>query len=91
MPEQDSRIAILREHVGWARTYAIFWFVLCLAVFAGAHFVADFIGLSPELRTPLFLMVGTIIVVNAIWQAAALSIVRLEEVVLPRMGRLSSR
>jgi hypothetical protein len=73
--------------MAWARTYGIYWLVMCLVVFGGAFAIADVIELAPEYRMPLFLMLGTIIVVNAVWQAAALTIIRLEEVVLPRSGR----
>jgi hypothetical protein len=84
MARDERGIASLREHMAWARTYAIYWLVVCLAVFGGAYAIAEVIGLAPELRTPLFIMVGTIIVVNTIWQAAALMMIRLQEVVLPR-------
>ena len=87
MARDERGLALLREHMTWARTYAIFWLVICLAVFGAAYAVADVIGLTTEFRIPLFLMIGTIIVVNAVWQAAGLMIIRLEEVVLPRSAR----
>jgi hypothetical protein len=71
--------------MGWARTYAIYWLIMCLAVFGGAYAIAEMTNLSAELRSPLLIMLGTIIVVNAVWQAAGLAMVRLEEVVLPRI------
>ena len=86
MARDERGVTLLREHMGWARTYAIYWFVMCLALFGGAYAIAEVIELTPELRGPLFIMVGTVIIVNAIWQAAALMMIRLEEVVLPRRG-----
>lgn len=86
MTKQDE-VTIVREHIRWARTYAIFWFAMCVLIFGAADAMAEFFGLSAELRAPLFLMLGTIIVVNVVWQAAGLMIIRLEKVVLPRMGR----
>jgi hypothetical protein len=87
MARDERGLTQLREHMAWARTYGIYWLVMCLVVFGGAFAIADVIELAPEYRMPLFLMLGTIIVVNAVWQAAALTIIRLEEVVLPRSGR----
>lgn len=84
MQRDDPKLVILRDHLGWARTYAVYWFMACLLFFGAAYAVAEFIGLGPDQRVPLLIMVGTIIVVNAVWQAACLTIVRLEEVVLPR-------
>lgn len=84
---KEDEIAVVRDHMGWARTYAIFWLVMCLVIFGAAHAIAEFIELSSELRAPLLLMLGTIIVVNVVWQAAGLMIIRLEKVVLPRVGK----
>ena len=84
MPTDARRLTILREHMGWARTYAIYWFVMCLIVFGAAYAIAETIEVSPEKLAPFLIMLGTIIIVNAVWQAAGLLIIRLEEVVLPR-------
>jgi hypothetical protein len=85
MPANEQQVAIIREHMAWARTYAIYWLVMCLAVFGGAYAIAEMIEILPEHRAPLLIMLGTIIVVNAVWQAAGLLAVRLEQVVLPRV------
>jgi hypothetical protein len=87
MARSERGIALLHEHMGWARTYAVYWFLMCLLIFGAAFAVGEVVGVSAESRAPMFFMIGTIIVVNAIWQAAGLLIVRLEEVVLPRSGR----
>ena len=84
MPSDDRRLTDIREHMRWARTYALYWLVMCLVLFGGAYAIAEFTELAVELRVPLLLMVGTIIVVNAVWQAAGLTIIRLEQIVLPR-------
>jgi hypothetical protein len=87
MSKEDEKVSIVREHIGWARTYAIFWFAMCLLIFGAADAMAEFIGLNAELRTPMFLMIGTIIIVTVVWQAMGLLIIRLEKVVLPRIAR----
>ena len=35
-------------------------------------------------RTLMFVMLGTIILTNAVWQAAGLALTRLENLILPR-------
>jgi 3-hydroxymyristoyl/3-hydroxydecanoyl-(acyl carrier protein) dehydratase len=46
-------------------------------------------AVSQETRTVMFVMLGTLII-NAIWQAADLSLARLENVILSRLrSRLS--
>jgi hypothetical protein len=87
MQRNEQQLANLRDHMGWARTYAIYWLVMCLAVLGGGYVMAELVGLTPDTRGPLLIVLGTIIVVNAVWQAAALTIIRLEEVVLPRTQR----
>ena len=84
---KEDEMANLRGHIGWARTYGIFWFGMCLLIFGAAYAMADFIALGVELRALMFIMIGTIIIVNAVWQAAGLMIIRLEKVVLPPIGR----
>jgi dihydroxyacid dehydratase/phosphogluconate dehydratase len=44
--------ALLREHMGWARTYAVYWFMMCLLMFGVAYTVTEVIGLTAELRAP---------------------------------------
>lgn len=85
MPIDEPRLTIIREHMGWARTYAIYWLVMCMVVFGAAYGIAEMIDISTELRAPLLVMLGTIIIVNAVWQAAGLMMVRLEQVILPRV------
>ena len=66
MPIEEQRLTIIRQRMGWARTYAIYWLVMFLAVFGGAYAIAEMIDISGEHRAPLLIMLGTIIVVNAV-------------------------
>ena len=84
MQRTPQQLQVVREHMGWARTYAIYWLIMCLGVFGAAYGIAEFTDFPAELRIPLLIMIGTILIVNAVWQAAGLAIIRLEEVVLPR-------
>jgi hypothetical protein len=84
MARESDRSNLAREHMSWAHRLATFWLVLCLGVFGGAYGLAEIGGLAPEGRPLLFIMLGTIIVTNAVWQAAALALARLESLILPR-------
>ena len=66
------------------RQFAKFWLALSLVVFGGAYALADASEMSNTNRTLMFVMLGTIILTNAIWQAAGLALTRLENLILPR-------
>ncbi|MGA7347352.1 MAG: hypothetical protein WBY01_17640 [Pseudolabrys sp.] len=50
----------------------------------GAYALAEIGDMSDANRTLMFVMLGTIVVTNAIWQAAGLALARLENLILPR-------
>jgi hypothetical protein len=83
MPEAQ-RIANTREHMSWAYRFSGFWLILALGVFAAAYFVTEQGEIAQESRTVMFIMLATLIIINAIWQATALALARLENVILPR-------
>ena len=84
MLSEPIRVANTREHMSWAHRFALFWLAISLAIFGGAYALAE-IGEMPEAsRSLMFIMLGTFIVTNAIWQAAGLALARLENLILPR-------
>ncbi|MFZ0981845.1 MAG: hypothetical protein WAN68_02275 [Pseudolabrys sp.] len=58
--------------------------MLLLVLFGGAYALAEIGDMSDANRTLMFVMLGTIVVTNAIWQAAGLALARLENLILPR-------
>jgi hypothetical protein len=86
MLRESQWIAHTREHLSWAYRFSLFWFLLSLGVFGAAYAVCEIGEVPSETRELTFIMLGTIIVTNAIWQAAALALARLEKVILPRAG-----
>ncbi|MFZ0029627.1 MAG: hypothetical protein WCF50_15645 [Pseudolabrys sp.] len=58
--------------------------MLSLVLFGGAYALAEIGDMSDANRTLMFVMLGTIVVTNAIWQAAGLALARLENLILPR-------
>jgi hypothetical protein len=85
MLSEPLRIANAREHNSWSRRFALFWLALSLAVFGGAYALAEASEMSNTNRTLMFVMLGTIILTNAVWQAAGLALTRLENLILPRL------
>ena len=84
MLSERIQITNTREHISWTYRFALFWFALSLVIFGGAYAVAE-IGEMPEAsRTLMFVMLGTILVINAVWQAAGLALARIENSILPR-------
>ena len=63
-----------RAHRKWSHRFAFFWLVLALVVFGGAYALAEIGDMSESSRTLMFVMLGAIIVTNAIWQAAGLAL-----------------
>ena len=85
MLSEPIRVANTREHISWSHRFALFWLVLSLVLFGGAYALAEINEISDANRTLMFMMLGTIIITNAVWQAAGLAIARLENLILPRM------
>jgi hypothetical protein len=84
MPE-SQRIANTREHMSWAYRFSVLWLILALGIFAAAYFVTEYGEVAQGSRAIMFIMLATLIIINAIWQATALALSRLENVILPRV------
>ena len=86
MPLSEAqRVANTREHLTWAYRFALFWLVLSLVIFGGAYALAELQEMSEATRTLMFVMLGTILVTSAVWQAVGLAIARLENFIIPRV------
>lgn len=86
MPLDANQIAVIREHMQWAYRFAIFWDVLALAVFGGGYALATMMELNGENRAVMAVMLGTLLILNAMWQAAGLLLARFQTVVLRGAG-----
>ena len=87
MPAQQPDPAILRAHLEWARRHALSWLVLSLGVFAAALWLLGQVEAPDGDRTAALVVLSTLILLNALWQAAALALARLESLILARAGR----
>lgn len=84
MLSEPIRVANTREHMSWSHRFALFWLALSLLIFGGAYVLAEFSEMPEASRTLMFIMLGTIIITNAVWQAAGLALARFENLILPR-------
>jgi membrane-anchored protein YejM (alkaline phosphatase superfamily) len=85
MLTEAQRVANTREHLSWAYRFALFWLVFSLVIFGAAYALAALEELSDTSRTLMFVMLGTIIVTTAVWQAAGFALARLENFIIPRV------
>ena len=86
-----QRVANTREHMSWAYKLAFLWLAVSLLLFGGGYALAQLGAMSDQDRTLMFIMLGTIIVTNAIWQAAALIFARMENLILSRQKAAPDR
>jgi hypothetical protein len=84
MLSEAQRVANTREHLTWSYRFASLWLVLSLVVFGGAYALAELQEMSDATRTLMFVVIGTIIVTNTVWQAAGFALARLENLIIPR-------
>jgi hypothetical protein len=54
----------------------------------GSYALDELQELSEATRTLMFVMVGTIIITSAVWQAAGFALARLENFIIPRVRSL---
>jgi hypothetical protein len=85
MLSEAQRVANTREHLTWSYRFALFWLLLSLVVFGGAYALAELQEMSEATRTLMFVMIGTIIITSAVWQAVGFALARLENFIIPRL------
>ena len=85
MLSEAQRVANTREHLSWSYRFALFWLVLSLVIFGGAYALAGLEEMTEASRTLMFIMLGTVIITSAVWQAAGFALARLENFIIPRV------
>ena len=66
----EREIQIFREHWKWGGNYAVLWIVVTIVIFGGARMMFDYVDADDRTRVPAFVLLSTLIIVNAIWRAA---------------------
>ena len=76
MDDDQRRLELLRIHKRWADRYFLAWLVIIVALFAGVHFLLDFLVVPVEARTGSYVLLANIMVAGIIWQAASAVVAR---------------
>jgi hypothetical protein len=69
-------VRILTLHKRWADRYTLLWQLFVLALLAGLEFTLSYMGIELAERTAVLLLLATMVVIAAIWQATGLAIAR---------------
>lgn len=78
MNDTERQRSILVKHKRWADFWSSVAIVVTIALFIVIGLVMDEAGASLEDRIGAGVLLGTIIVVTSVWQAAGLAVARLE-------------
>jgi protein-S-isoprenylcysteine O-methyltransferase Ste14 len=69
-------VRIIRLHKKWADGYTLLSQLLILLLFAGVYFPAEQSSVGAAERTGAFVLLATIVLATAIWQAVDLGVAR---------------
>ena len=75
-----DRIRIIKLHKRWADGYTLLWQIFILLLFGGIYLVLEQAGVGAQERTTTFVLLATMVLVAAIWQATGLGIARVHMV-----------
>lgn len=78
MTEEQYQRSIIVRHKRWADLWNSVAIVLTIGLFIAISFVMDEAGAAAVDRIGAAVLLGTIIIVTCVWQAAGLGIARLE-------------
>ena len=73
-----EEMQILRETSEWAGRYAIYWLLFTISIFIGAHLLFEYLGADANTRILAFILLATLVLVNAVWHAAGAVAARIE-------------
>jgi hypothetical protein len=79
---------LLSDHKQWADRHALIHIVFAIVLFVGFAKLFDIAGVTGSERVDMFLLLGIIVILHAIWLAAGLVASRIHEILA--RGRLSA-
>jgi len=88
MELKESEIAAIRRHKQWANGYSVMWLIIAFGVLGGQYWLFTIFEAPEADRACLMVITATLILVIAIWQAAGLSLARME-ITLQRLAETS--
>lgn len=74
MSTEADFVRIVRLHKRWADGYTLLTLLLILVLFTGTYVLYDQAGMDAAERTGALVLMGTIILATAIWQAVGLAL-----------------
>ena len=77
----NDRVRILKMHKGWADKFTLFWQGFILLLFGGIYFFLDQLGVDAADRTNALMLLSTMVLTAAVWQAVGLAIARIDMVI----------
>jgi hypothetical protein len=81
VPLSQDEIAILRKHKEWANGYSVIWLIIAFGVLGGNYWLLTMAATSDMDRICMMVVVATLLLIIAIWQAAGMSLARIERMV----------
>jgi hypothetical protein len=81
MSTEPNGLQILRLHKTWADRYMLLWQVFIFLLFAGVYFLFDQSGVGPAERTSAYVLLATMVLAAAVWQAVGLGVARVHMLV----------
>jgi hypothetical protein len=77
MQQQADYKAIIKLHKSWADRLMILWFVFVVTLFAGISLLLDESKMDAGVKTNGYILLGVIVIIGTVWQAAGMTIARL--------------
>jgi hypothetical protein len=82
MPANERFITVLKIHKAWADRFSIFSIVLAVGLMVAAAVLAEMAEADAPTRTGMMIVMGTIVIVVCVWQAAGMVAARIHELIL---------
>jgi hypothetical protein len=71
-----DRIRIIKLHKRWADGLTLLWQILALLLFGGIYIGLEQFGVGAAERSAAFILLGVMVLVEAIWQSTGLGVAR---------------
>jgi hypothetical protein len=73
-----EEMRILRTHWEWAGRHALLWIIATIIIFGGMYVLLDLLAVDERVRVPVWILLGTLSVINAVWRAVGALAAHLE-------------
>lgn len=73
MPANDRFVTILKVHKAWADRFSIFSIILVIGLMVTTAVLSEMTQADAATRTDMMIIMGTVVIVVCIWQAAGMA------------------